>query len=88
MISYLICVANNIPMKWLSYIIMALEILLVIIKFLQMLVPENSKFGQFLKKLLPAIKFLKTSTTEKIEPVNKEEISEALEDKKGEDDKD
>lgn len=88
MISYLICVASNFPTNWINYVIMAFEFLVILIKFLQMLVPENSKFGQFLKKLLPAIKFLKTSTTEKTEPVNKEEISKTSEDKKDDEKKD
>ena len=88
MISYLICVASNFPTNWINYVIMAFEFLVILIKFLQMLVPESSKFGQFLKKLLPAIKFLKTSTTEKRSTVNKEEISNVSEDKKDEEKQD
>ena len=43
----------------LGYVLISLEILLVLVKFLQYLVPASSKFGKFLRKLFKGLKFLK-----------------------------
>lgn len=48
----------------LGLILTGLEILLVLIAFLQLLVDPKSKFGKFLKKLLKGITFVKGKTEE------------------------
>lgn len=48
-----------------GYIIMILEILLVLIKFLQVLVPSESKFGKFLAKFLKGITFVNKTVHDK-----------------------
>lgn len=43
----------------LGWVLTSLEIIIVLIKFLQYLVNPDSKFGKFLIKLLPGLNFLK-----------------------------
>ena len=48
-------------MDVLGIILVVLEVIIVVIKFLQYLVPADSKFGVFLSKLLKGIHFVKSS---------------------------
>ena len=51
-------------MEVFGYVLMALECLLVVTKFLSLLVNPKGKFGLFLKKLLKGLKFLKDEVKE------------------------
>ena len=44
-----------------GYVLMALESLLVLTKFIEILVPAESKFAKFLQRLLKGLNFVKKS---------------------------
>lgn len=51
--------------QYVGIVLMVLECLLILIKFLQYLIPADSKFGQFLAKLFRGLKFLKKTAKDK-----------------------
>lgn len=53
-----------------GYVTAGLEVLLVLIKFLQYIVNPKSKFGIFLAKLLKGIKFLKDTADDATKSMN------------------
>ena len=52
-------ITNDQIQEYIGIVLMVLEAMLVVIKFLQYIVEPNSKFGKFLSKLLRGIKFVK-----------------------------
>ena len=52
-------ITNDQIQEYIGIVLMVLEAMLVVIKFLQYIVDPNSKFGKFLSKLLRGIKFVK-----------------------------
>lgn len=73
MITY-ICsiITNDQVQEYIGIVLMILEALLVIIKFLQYIVEPESKFGKFLAKLLKGLKFVKDETQHVSENIKKE----------------
>ena len=59
MITYICSIITNDQIQeYIGIVLMILEALLVVIKFLQYIVDPNSKFGKFLSRLLKGIKFV------------------------------
>lgn len=60
MITYICSIINNDQIQeYIGIVLMILEALLVLIKFLQYIVDPQSRFGKFLLKLLKGMTFLK-----------------------------
>ena len=61
MITLILSYVNQFPdfMTIIGYVLVALECLIVLTKFLQIIVDPASKFGKFLSKLLKGLHFLK-----------------------------
>ena len=60
MITYICSIINNDQIQeYIGIVLMILEAVLVLIKFLQYVVDPQSRFGKFLAKLLKGMTFLK-----------------------------
>lgn len=65
-------ITNDQIQEYIGIVLMVLEALLVLIKFLQYIVEPNSKFGKFLSKLLRGLKFVKDETQHASDAIKKE----------------
>lgn len=65
-------ITNDQIQEIIGIILMILEALLVIIKFLQYLVEPSSKFGKFLAKLLKGLVFVKSEVKTASKTIEKE----------------
>ena len=74
MITYICSIINNDQIQeYIGIVLMILEALLVVIKFLQYIVDPNSKFGKFLSKLLKGIKFVQDEAKNASNKIEKEQ---------------
>lgn len=65
-------ITNDQIQEIIGIILMVLEALLVVIKFLQYLVEPSSKFGKFLAKLLKGLVFVKSEVKTASKTIEKE----------------
>lgn len=74
MITYICSIITNDQIQeYIGIVLMILEALLVVIKFLQYIVDPNSKFGKFLSKLLKGIKFVQDEAKNASNKIEKEQ---------------
>lgn len=73
MITYICSMINNDQIQeYIGIVLMILEGLLVLIKFLQYIVDPQSRFGKFLSKLLKGMAFLKGEAKNLEQTIKKE----------------
>ena len=76
MITYICSIITNDQIQeYIGIVLMILEALLVVIKFLQYIVDPNSKFGKFLSRLLKGIKFVQDEAKNASNKIEKEQSS-------------
>lgn len=76
MITYICSIITNDQIQeYIGIVLMILEALLVVIKFLQYIVDPNSKFGKFLSRLLKGIKFVQDEAKNASNKIEKEQNS-------------
>lgn len=74
MITYICSIITNDQIQeYIGIVLMILEALLVVIKFLQYIVDPNSKFGKFLSRLLKGIKFVQDEAKNVSDKIEKEQ---------------
>ena len=74
MITYICSIITNDQIQeYIGIVLMILEALLVVIKFLQYIVDPNSKFGKFLSRLLKGIKFVQDEAKNASNKIEKEQ---------------
>ena len=74
MITYICSIITNDQIQeYIGIVLMILEALLVVIKFLQYIVNPNSKFGKFLSRLLKGIKFVQDEAKNAADKIEKEQ---------------
>lgn len=74
MITYICSIITNDQIQeYIGIVLMILEALLVVIKFLQYVVDPNTKFGKFLSKLLKGIKFVQDEAKTASDKIEKEQ---------------
>lgn len=74
MITYICSIITNDQIQeYIGIVLMVLEALLVVIKFLQYIVDPNSKFGKFLSRLLKGIKFVQDEAKNASNKIEKEQ---------------
>ena len=74
MITYICSIITNDQIQeYIGIVLMVLEALLVVIKFLQYIVDPNSKFGKFLSRLLKGIKFVQDEVKNASNKIEKEQ---------------
>ena len=74
MITYICSIITNDQIQeYIGIVLMILEALLVVIKFLQYIVDPNSKFGKFLSRLLKGIKFVQGEAKNASNKIEKEQ---------------
>ena len=74
MITYICSIITNDQIQeYIGIVLMILEALLVVIKFLQYIVDPNSKFGKFLSRLLKGIKFVQDEVKNASNKIEKEQ---------------
>ena len=74
MITYICSIITNDQIQeYIGIVLMVLEALLVVIRFLQYIVDPNSKFGKFLSRLLKGIKFVQGEAKNASNKIEKEQ---------------
>ena len=73
MVTLLLSMIADLPLEVLGMILVVLECIIVLLKFLQYFVAPDSKFGIFLKKALKGFIFLRKEFKEKDEDDASEE---------------
>lgn len=74
MITYICSIITNDQIQeYIGIVLMILEALLVVIKFLQYIVDPKSKFGKFLSRLLKGIKFVQDEAKNASNKIEKEQ---------------
>lgn len=74
MITYICSIITNDQIQeYIGIVLMILEALLVVIKFLQYIVDPNSKFGKFLSRVLKGIKFVQDEAKNAADKIEKEQ---------------
>ena len=74
MITYICSIITNDQIQeYIGIVLMILEALLVVIKFLQYIVDPNSKFGKLLSRLLKGIKFVQDEAKNASNKIEKEQ---------------
>lgn len=66
-------ITNDQIQEYIGIVLMILEALLVVIKFLQYLVDPNTKFGKFLSRLLKGVKFVQDEAKSASNKIEKEQ---------------